>query len=134
MPVTSAAWHLVRRPHGELVDDDFALVEHELADPGPGEVLVRNTWLSVDPYMRGRMNDAKSYVAPFALDEPMDGGAVGVVEQVGPDVEGLAVGRHRAARAGLARARRPAGAGAPSGWTSTWPRRRPTSACWACRA
>src|SRR6478609_7105918 len=92
MPVTSAAWHLVRRPNGEVVDADLALVEHKLDDPGPGEVLVRNTWMSVDPYMRGRMNDAKSYVAPFALDEPMDGGAVGVVEQVGPDVDGLAVG------------------------------------------
>ena len=44
---------------------------------------MRNTFLSVDPYMRGRMNDTKSYVPPFALDAPMDGGAVGVVEQVG---------------------------------------------------
>jgi NADPH-dependent curcumin reductase CurA len=92
MPVTSHAWHLVRRPHGEPVAEDFELVEHTLDDPRPGEVLVHNTWLSVDPYMRGRMNDARSYVAPFALGEPMDGGAVGVVEQVGPDVGTLAVG------------------------------------------
>ena len=92
MTVTSRAWQLARRPHGEPVDEDFALVEQQLPDPGPGEVRVRNTWLSVDPYMRGRMNDAKSYVAPFALGEPMDGGAVGVVEAVGADVDRLAVG------------------------------------------
>ena len=82
---TARAWHLVRRPHGVPVDEDFALVEHELDAPVDGQVLVRNTALSVDPYMRGRMNDVKSYVAPFELDRPMDGGAVGVVERVGPD-------------------------------------------------
>ncbi len=84
---TARAWHLVRRPHGVPVDDDFALVAHELDAPGAGQVLIRNTALSVDPYMRGRMNDAKSYVAPFELDRPMDGGAVGVVEQVGDDAK-----------------------------------------------
>ena len=92
MPTTSRAWHLVSRPHGALADDDVALVSSELPDPGPGEVLVRNTWLSVDPYMRGRMNEAKSYVAPFALDAPMDGGAVGVVEQVGDGVSTVSDG------------------------------------------
>ena len=91
-PATSRAWHLVRRPHGEPVDADFALVESDLAAPAAGEVLVRNTWLSVDPYMRGRMDERESYVAPYALDAPMDGGAVGVVEEVGEGVEGLAVG------------------------------------------
>ncbi len=89
---TSQAWHLVRRPRGPLADDDVALVREELPAPGAGEVLVCNTWLSVDPYMRGRMNDAPSYVAPFELGRPMDGAAVGVVEEVGPDVDGLAVG------------------------------------------
>ncbi|MEO7236818.1 MAG: NADP-dependent oxidoreductase, partial [Lapillicoccus sp.] len=78
----SREWHLVRRPQGEPVDDDARLVTVTLPDPGDGEVLVRNTFLSVDPYMRGRMNDSPSYVPPFALDAPMDGGAVGVVEQV----------------------------------------------------
>jgi NADPH-dependent curcumin reductase CurA len=82
---TSREWHLTRRPHGVPVDEDFALVEVELPPPATGEVLVRNTFLSVDPYMRGRMNDAKSYVPPFLLGQPMDGGAVGVVEQVGTD-------------------------------------------------
>jgi NADPH-dependent curcumin reductase CurA len=80
---TSREWHLIRRPQGVPVDEDFALVDVDLPDPGEGEILVRNTFLSVDPYMRGRMNDAKSYVPPFQLDEPMDGEAVGVVEQVG---------------------------------------------------
>ena len=78
----SRAWQLVRRPHGEPTDEDARLVDVTLPESGPGEVLVRNTFLSVDPYMRGRMNDVTSYVPPFALDAPMDGGAVGVVEQV----------------------------------------------------
>jgi NADPH-dependent curcumin reductase CurA len=59
--------------------DDFALKEVELPPLGDGMVRVRNRFLSVDPYMRGRMNDVKSYVPPFALDAPMEGGAVGEV-------------------------------------------------------
>lgn len=58
---------------------DAELVETTVPDPAPGQLLVRNAYLSVDPYMRGRMNDAKSYAAPYALDEPMHGGAVGEV-------------------------------------------------------
>jgi hypothetical protein len=82
---TSSEWHLIRRPEGAPVDEDFALVEVELPSPASDEILVRNSFLSVDPYMRGRMNDAKSYVPPFQLDQPMDGAAVGTVEQVGAD-------------------------------------------------
>jgi NADPH-dependent curcumin reductase CurA len=82
---TSSEWHLTRRPQGVPVDEDFALVEVELPSPVSGEILVRNSFLSVDPYMRGRMNEAKSYVPPFQLHHPMDGGAVGMVEQAGPD-------------------------------------------------
>jgi NADPH-dependent curcumin reductase CurA len=82
---TSSEWHLTRRPQGVPVDEDFALVEVELPVPSTGEILVRNTFLSVDPYMRGRMNDAKSYAPPFQLNHPMDGGAVGTVEQAGAD-------------------------------------------------
>jgi len=48
-------------------------------EPGPGQVLVRNTYLSVDPYMRGRMNDVKSYVPPFQVGQVLDGGAMGEV-------------------------------------------------------
>ncbi|WP_019611578.1 NADP-dependent oxidoreductase [Nocardiopsis sp. CNS-639] len=85
MSVTSREVHLVARPVGEPEPTDFSLVETTVADPGPGQVLVRNDWMSVDPYMRGRMNDAKSYVPPFRLGEPMDGGAVGVVTASGSD-------------------------------------------------
>ena len=66
--------HLASRPVGWPTHDDFRVVETELADPGPGEVLVRNTFMSVDPYMRGRMNDRRSYVPPFRLDAPLEGG------------------------------------------------------------
>jgi NADPH-dependent curcumin reductase CurA len=71
--------HLAARPVGWPTHDDFRTVETELPDPGAGEVLVRNTYLSVDPYMRGRMDDRKSYVPPYRLDTAMDGGAVGEV-------------------------------------------------------
>jgi NADPH-dependent curcumin reductase CurA len=73
------AWHLMRRPNGMPVPDDFALKVFDQPALGEGMVRVRNRWLSVDPYMRGRMNDVKSYVPPFALDAPMEGGAVGEV-------------------------------------------------------
>ena len=74
---------LARRPHGEPVDEDFELAVRELREPGEGEVLVRNVYMSVDPYMRGRMNDAKSYVPPFELGKALQGGAVGEVDGTG---------------------------------------------------
>jgi NADPH-dependent curcumin reductase CurA len=61
------------------VPEDFEVAEVELPEPGDGEVEVALSWLSVDPYMRGRMNDARSYVPPFALGAPLAGGGVGVV-------------------------------------------------------
>ena len=70
---------LAARPVGEPRPGDFRLVEVEVGDPGPGQILVRNTFMSVDPYMRGRMNDVRSYVPPFALHAPLEGGAVGEV-------------------------------------------------------
>ncbi|MEO7240988.1 MAG: NADP-dependent oxidoreductase [Sphingomicrobium sp.] len=73
------AWHLMRRPDGLPTAEDFALKEYAPPALDDGMVRVENRWLSVDPYMRGRMNDVKSYVPPFALDAPMDGGAVGEV-------------------------------------------------------
>ena len=80
------AWHLMRRPEGMPVLEDFALKELVLPELGDGMVRVRNNYLSVDPYMRGRMNDVKSYVPPFQLDAPMEGGAVGqVVESRDPN-------------------------------------------------
>lgn len=82
--------HLARRPVGRPVPEDFSLSEVELPAPGPGQVLVRNTVLSVDPYMRGRMNVTESYVEPYALGAPMEGGAVG--EVVASEDASLAVG------------------------------------------
>ena len=73
------AWHLVNRPEGMPAASDFALRDIALPALGDGMVRVRNLWLSVDPYMRGRMNESKSYIPPFQLNEPMDGGAVGEV-------------------------------------------------------
>ena len=83
---------LAARPTGEPTPADFALVEVDVPDPAPGEVLVRNLVMSVDPYMRGRMNDVKSYVPPFALGAVLDGGAVGVV--IASTVASHAVGDH----------------------------------------
>jgi NADPH-dependent curcumin reductase CurA len=79
------AWHLTSRPEGLPTMDNFALKEAALPELQDGWIRVDNKWLSVDPYMRGRMNDVKSYVPPFALGEPMQGGAVGkVVESRSP--------------------------------------------------
>jgi hypothetical protein len=70
---------LASRPHGWPTPDNFESVVVDVPEPGPGQVLVRNLVMSVDPYMRGRMNDAKSYAPPFAVGEVMYGGAVGEV-------------------------------------------------------
>jgi NADPH-dependent curcumin reductase CurA len=70
---------LARRPVGEPTPEDFELAEVELGEPGAGEVLVRNRFMSVDPYMRGRMNAARSYAAPYEVGKVMHGGAVGEV-------------------------------------------------------
>ncbi len=67
------------RPTGWPTADNFELAEAEVPEPADGEVLVRNHYLSVDPYMRGRMNDVKSYVPPFVIGKAMEGGAVGEV-------------------------------------------------------
>jgi NADPH-dependent curcumin reductase CurA len=72
---------LRRRPEGLPVENDFEFAERSLEDPQESQLLVRNLWLSVDPYMRGRMKDRKSYVAPFRLGEPLEGNAIGVVEK-----------------------------------------------------
>jgi NADPH-dependent curcumin reductase CurA len=70
---------LVSRPVGEPKESDFALVEAAALEPGEGDVLVRNLWLSLDPYMRGRMSEARSYARPVELDEVMTGQGVGEV-------------------------------------------------------
>ncbi|MFD6310849.1 NADP-dependent oxidoreductase [Streptomyces nigra] len=85
-------WHLVSRPVGWPKTEDFALVEAEVPTPGESQILVRNKYLSVDPYMRGRMSAAKSYADPYELGKVMQGGAVG--EVVESNAEGIAVGDH----------------------------------------
>jgi NADPH-dependent curcumin reductase CurA len=71
--------HLNARPVGEPVPTDFKLVETELPELADGQILVRNKWMSVDPYMRERMNDGESYLPPFALGAALNGAAVGEV-------------------------------------------------------
>ncbi|WP_395677139.1 NADP-dependent oxidoreductase [Inquilinus sp.] len=68
---------LAARPVGEPKDTDFRLVEEPVPAPGPGQLLIRTLWLSLDPYMRGRMSDAKSYATPVEIGHVMVGGAVG---------------------------------------------------------
>jgi NADPH-dependent curcumin reductase CurA len=92
LPAVNREWHLVSRPVGWPKPEDFALVEAEVPQPGEGQVLVRNAYVSVDPYMRGRMSAAKSYVAPFELGKVMQGGAVG--EVVASNAEGIEAGDH----------------------------------------
>jgi len=70
---------LKRRPVGVPKTDDFELAETEVPTPGHGQVLVRNIFMSVDPYMRGRMVDRRSYVPPFQIGEVLSGGAIGQV-------------------------------------------------------
>ncbi|MDQ0403578.1 NADP-dependent oxidoreductase [Streptomyces sp. NPDC000349] len=92
LPAVNREWHLVTRPVGWPKPEDFALVETDVPTPGEGQVLVRNLYVSVDPYMRGRMSAAKSYAAPYELGKAMQGGAVG--EVVASNAEGFAVGDH----------------------------------------
>ena len=84
------AWHLKSRPQGAPSAENFELRDIELPQLSDGMIRVRNRWLSVDPYMRGRMNDVKSYVPAFELGEPMEGGAVG--EVIESNAEGFAPG------------------------------------------
>lgn len=79
MTDTTHQVRLLSRPSGWPTHENFEYVEMPLPPLEPGQVLVRNTVMSVDPYMRGRMNDTRSYVPPFALGEPLEGGAVGEV-------------------------------------------------------
>ena len=87
MPTTREI-HLKSRPDGQPTVDNFELVTTETRALDEGQFLVRNLWMSVDPYMRGRMYDRKSYVPPFKLDRVLNGAAVGeVVESRSPDYD-----------------------------------------------
>src|SRR2546423_15012535 len=94
--IVSREIQLKSRPVGLPAEENFALVTVSLPEPEPGQVLVRNLYLSVDPYMRGRMVERKSYTPPFRLDEALTGGCVGQVVQSngGPfQVGGYVLGR-----------------------------------------
>jgi len=83
---------LASRPTGWVTNDNFALTEEAIPEPSDGEVLIRNIYMSVDPYMRGRMNDVKSYVPPFQIGEVLQASAVGQV--VASRFDGIAEGDH----------------------------------------
>ncbi|MBV9991633.1 MAG: NADP-dependent oxidoreductase [Alphaproteobacteria bacterium] len=84
---------LKSRPAGMVSPENFELAEVTLPAPGPGQVLVRNSYMTVDPYMRGRMMDRQSYVPPFQIGEALTGGAVGQVVEAGPGAQ-FQVGDH----------------------------------------
>ena len=95
------AWHLKSRPQGMPTADNFELQDIDVASARRRNDPIRNRWLSVDPYMRGRMNDVKSYVPPFQLGEAIEGGAVG--EVVESQADGFREGRPGAPLGRLAR-------------------------------
>lgn len=97
-PAKATEIRLAARPHGVPTMDNFDIVETEVPKPGPGQILVRNLVMSVDPAMRGRMNDVKSYSPPFVVGEAMQGGAVG--EVIESTVDEFAVGDHVLHQAG----------------------------------
>ena len=80
MPMTTKAITLARRPVGEPTLEDFALVERSCPDPGPGQVRLETLWLSLDPYMRGRMSAARSYAKSVEVGEVMVGQGIARVE------------------------------------------------------
>ena len=79
--VKSKEIHLISRPNGEPSEENFLVKEVIVNEVSENEVLIKNLWMSVDPYMRGRMIDRKSYVPPFELGKTLEGGAIGVVIQ-----------------------------------------------------
>ena len=87
---TSREFRLASRPNGLPTDANFEFVTVDVGAPGDGQILVKNEVLSVDPYMRARMNDAKSYVPPFQVGAALEGGAVGRV--LASNATGFAVG------------------------------------------
>ena len=74
-----------KRPFGEPEDDCFKMDEVEIPVLGPNEILIKTCWLSLDPYMRGRMNDMKSYTEPMQIGDVMTGESTGIVEQSNSD-------------------------------------------------
>jgi len=121
---------LRRLPKGLPKPADFEIAEVELASPGPGEILVRNLWLTVDPYMRGRMTGRDSYIPGFHVGQALEGGAIGCVEASGNHPR-FQIGDQVCSERGWREAFRSDG----KGWkksTCIWDRPRPFSAHLAC--
>ena len=131
MSLISREIRLKSRPVGTPTADNFELASVTLPAPGPGEVQVRNLWMTVDPYMRGRMNDVRSYTPPFQLGEAMQGGAIGEVDRLQRSV--LKAGDLVRASSAGARPSTPRPARCRS-WTPMACRRRPSWAPPACPA
>ena len=74
-----------KRPLGEPNDDCFRMDEVATPDLGSNEILIKTCWLSLDPYMRGRMNDMKSYTEPMQIGDVMTGESTGIVEESNSD-------------------------------------------------
>ncbi len=83
MTLTSRNMCLKQYPKGTPTSGDFQMTTTDVKLAASGEITVRNHWMSVDPYMRGRMTGIKTYIDPFALGQPMEGGAVGEIIQSG---------------------------------------------------
>ncbi len=79
LPTTTREIHLASRPEGWPTPENFRLTEVDIPVLADGQILVVNHHMSVDPYMRGRMNDSKSYTSSFQIDQPLEGAAVGEV-------------------------------------------------------
>ncbi|RCK31953.1 NADP-dependent oxidoreductase [Thalassospira xiamenensis] len=85
MSIAAKEVHLLHYPDGVPTRDDFTVRDSVLPRPAIGEVLIENIWMSVDPYMRGRMTRRKSYIPPFELNAPLEGHAIGrVIESCDP--------------------------------------------------
>jgi NADPH-dependent curcumin reductase CurA len=88
MPQMRRSVVLQRRPVGEPSPEDFGIAEEPIPAPGPGQVVTRTIWLSIDPYMRGRISGAKSYAAPVPVGGVMEGETVGeVIASEAPDLK-----------------------------------------------
>ena len=86
LKATSKEVRLRSRPTGFPQESNFEVASVPVTQPADGEVLVRNIWISVDPYMRSRMTDQESYVPSFQIGQPLQGGAVGqIIESRSPD-------------------------------------------------
>lgn len=83
---------LASRPSGWVTLENFTITERDIDEPGPGQVLVRNMFMSVDPYMRGRMNETKSYIPSFKIGEVLQAGVVG--EVIASNFKGIRAGDH----------------------------------------